>query len=234
MLITPETEAGDIMGQVLHRNSKGIVMVREDFKARSQVKVLCEFAQKHPCIRTYRFNLIQEPVEVPYCSWANLDCCGGWSFDEEYLDTAVQRGRKLFAGRTTSLRSQYTPNYPTLEEAREQFSAFQDTLPDDMTADVDSIGTGPNFFHTYICRTGKITDYIDLNMVFDFYEKLGQHISDAEKAEVERLCDCPIKLYGSGQAPFSYADADTNTEFITTGLLLGYPIESTVSILQGH
>lgn len=65
------------MEQVLHRNSKGIVMVREDFKTRSQVKVLCEFAQKHHCIRTYRFNLIQEPVEVPYCSWANLDCCGG-------------------------------------------------------------------------------------------------------------------------------------------------------------
>lgn len=234
MLIASETETGDIMGQVLHRNSKGIVMVREDFKARSQVKVLCEFAQKHPCIRTYRFNLIQEPVEAPYCSWANLDCCGGWSFDEEYLDTAVQKGLKLFAGRTASLRGRYTSNYPTLEEAREQFKAFQDALPDGVVADIDPVIADPNNFHTFICRTGKITDHIDLDMVFGFYEKLGQHISDAEKAEVERLCSYPIKSYGSGRAPFLYMDASTNAELITTGLLLGYPIESTVSILQGY
>lgn len=58
------------MGQILHRNSKGIVMVREDFKTRSQVKVVSEYAGKYTCLRAYRFNLIHEPVEVPYCSWA--------------------------------------------------------------------------------------------------------------------------------------------------------------------
>ena len=72
------------MEQVLHHNSKGVSIVREDLKTRSQVKVVSEFAGKRACLRTYRFNLIHEAVEVPYCSWANLDCCGGWSCDEEY------------------------------------------------------------------------------------------------------------------------------------------------------
>lgn len=91
------------MEQVLHHNSKGVSIVREDLKTRSQVKVVSEFAGKRACLRTYRFNLIHETVEVPYCSWANLDCCGGWSCDEEYLDTAVQKGLKLFAGITNQI-----------------------------------------------------------------------------------------------------------------------------------
>lgn len=91
------------MEQVLHHNSKGLSIVREDLKTRSQVKVVSEFAGKRACLRTYRFNLIREAVEVPYCSWANLDCCGGWSCDEEYRDTAVQKGLKLFAGITSQI-----------------------------------------------------------------------------------------------------------------------------------
>ena len=91
------------MKQVLHHNSKGVSIVREDLKTRSQVKVVSEFAGKRACLRTYRFNLIHEAVEVPYCSWANLDCCGGWSCDEEYRDTAVQKGLKLFAGITNQI-----------------------------------------------------------------------------------------------------------------------------------
>ena len=40
------------MGQILHQNSKGVTMVREDFKTRSQVKVVSEFAGKRTCLRT--------------------------------------------------------------------------------------------------------------------------------------------------------------------------------------
>ena len=116
------------MEKVLYQNSKGVSIVREDFKTRSQVKVVSEFAGKRACLRTYRFNLIHEAVEVPYCSWANLDCCGGWSCDEEYLDTAVQKGLKLFAGITKSLKSEYLPNHPTAEEAKRQFDAMKEAI----------------------------------------------------------------------------------------------------------
>ena len=209
-------------------------MVREDFKLRSQVKVVSEITEKRVCLRTYRFDLLHEPVEIPYCSWANLDCCGGWSFDEEYLDTAVQSGRKLFAGRTTSLKHKYLPNNPTKEEAEHQFMTLEETLPDGIFADIESGVSDPNCLHTFICRTGAISEYIDLDTVFSFYEKLRTYLSDAEKEEVRRLCDIEIKLYGADSAPFPYTRAATSAQLITTGLLLGYPLESTASILHGY
>ena len=222
------------MSELLHKNSKGIMMIREDFKIRSQVKVISGIDERKYCLHTYRFNFVHEPIEIPYCSWANLDCCGGWSFDEEYLDTAVQKGLKLFAGRAASLKHQYNPGAPTLEEAQRQFAAFKETLPNGVFADVNDEQIMPIYFYTFIYRAGTISDHIDLDMVFDFYDKLGYRISTAEEKEIRCLCGCEIKLFGTAQAPFQYAHAATTTDFITTGLLLGYPIESTVSILQGH
>lgn len=222
------------MSQILHRNSKGITIVREDFKTRSQVKVVSEFAEKRTCLRTYRFNLIHEPIEIPYCSWANLDCCGGWSYDEEYLDTAVQKNLKLFSGRTTSLKSEYSPNCPTAEEARCQFDAMKDTLPDGVLGGIEDTAEDTRFLHTFLCRTGSISEYIDLGRVFSFYEKLGVHVSNTERQEIGRLCDIEISCYGTSHAPLQYVRAVTMVQLITTGLLLGYPIESTASILQGY
>ena len=222
------------MSQILHQNSKGIIMVREDFKARSQVKVVSEFAGKRACLRTYRFNLIHEPVEVSYCSWANLDCCGGWSYDEEYLDTAVQKNLKLFSGRTTSLKSEYFPDQPTAEEARRQFDAMKEALPDGVFGGIEDTTEDARSLHTFLCKTGSISEYIDLGRVFSFYEKLGVCVSEMDQQETRRLCDMEISCYGTSRAPFQYAQARTPVQLITTGLLLGYPIESTASILQGH
>ena len=222
------------MGVILHQNSMGIMMVREDFKNRSQVKVIIENEMGRYCHRTYRFNFIQETFDSPYISWANLDCCGGWGYDEEYLTTAVQEGRKLFAGIATPLRGKYSPNYPTEEMARRQFESFKNTLSPDIFADYEDDPVSSKYLYTYICRRGKITDYIDLDAVFSFYKKLGLVIPGEVKAEVERCCDYEIKAFGTSSAPFHYSNAVSGVELITTGLLLGYPIESTVSILQGY
>lgn len=222
------------MGEILHQNSKGITMIRKDFKARSQVKVSSVYDGKSYHIRTYRFNNIHEPVEVPYCSWANLDCCGGWDFDEEYLDTAVQKGLKLFAGRTTSLRQEYFPNDPTMEEAMRQFDLLKETLAADVFAGVECKHDNPHYLYTFLCRTGVISDHINLDVVFGFYERLGVNLPDAVQREVTHLCSVEIKQYGANDAPFWYDRAETTAELITTGLLLGYPIESTASILQGY
>ena len=80
------------MGELLNENSKGVKMILEEYKKRSRVKVFTEYGGKAHIIRSYRFNRISDRFESPYLSWANLDCCGGWACDNEYLDTAVQEG----------------------------------------------------------------------------------------------------------------------------------------------
>lgn len=221
------------MEKVLHQNSYGVTMIREDYKRRSLVKVVAMVEGKRHHIRTYRFNHIEQEIAVPYCSWANLDCCGGWNCDEEYLDTAVQKGLKLFAGREAPLKGPYTPNYPTMEEAAMEFRKLKDTLPDGVFADIETVFEDSNYFRTFICRTGRIADYIDLNEVFELYESLGHPLPEDTKKEIRSLCDIEMKQYGTVQAPFEYARATTATQLAVTGLLLGYPIESTVSILEG-
>ena len=223
-----------LMEIVLHQNSHGVSMVRQDFKLRSQVKVVTSYAGKRHCIRTYRFNRTEQAIDIPYCSWANLDCCGGWSCDEEYLDSAVQKGLKLFAGRVTSLKGQYTPNNPTVDEALREFEMLKNSLPSGVLADVETPAVDNGCLYTFICRTGCISDHIDLATVFESYDKLGCHLSEDDKKEITRLCGIEICQYGKDQAPFSYVHAAGVVQLVVTGLLLGYPIESTVSIIDGH
>lgn len=55
-----------------------------------------------------------------------------------------------------------------------------------------------------------------------------------EQYEIRRLCGLEIRSYGAISAPFQYTQAETKVQLVTAGLLLGCPIESTVSILQGY
>ena len=221
------------MGVILHENSFGIKMIREDFKKRSQVKVVSEYGGKRHCLRTYRFDFIQETFDSPFISWANLDCCGGWSYDEDYLTTAVQEGRKLFASIATPLSVQH-PDFPSEETVRQQFESFRSTLPPNIFADYDREPVFFGHLHTFICRQGKISDYIDLDAVFSFYKKLGITIPDSMKAKVVQYCNYEIKTYGTSNAPFQFRRWEGDAELVANGLLLGYPIESTASILLGH
>jgi hypothetical protein len=51
---------------------------------------------------------------------------------------------------------------------------------------------------------------------------------------IQELCHAPIDRYARSSAPFRYADAKNGTEIVVTGLLLGYPLESTASIIERH
>ena len=224
------------MSELLHQNSKGVKIVREDYKKRSQVKVFSEFQGKRYILRSYRFNQIPDRFDSPFCSWANLDCCGGWASDDTYLDTAVQEGRKLYDGRAEHLRSSYSPDLPSMDEALQEFQKMAEGLPAGVTAGIEESGreNAEGFLYTFICREGKIEDYFDINDVFEFYGKLGLNLPQYVSAQVNELCGIEIKAFGGDKPPFIYYQADSPIELITTGLLLGYPLESTASILCGH
>jgi len=220
--------------EILHRNSHGIVIARYDYKTRSKVRVYSE----DPCtgktfgLRTYRFNLIADQFISPYIGWSNLDCCGGWSCDEEYLDTAVQTGKKLFAGRLTMLRNAYCPNWPTREQAAAEFAQLCSTFSNDVYGAEEKILPSDGYYRTFICRTGKLSDYYDLDAVFGHYEKLGLPFHQETVKQIQSFCDANIRSFGEANPPFIYTNAGSIAELITTGLLLGYPLESTASIIM--
>lgn len=224
------------MSELLHQSSYGVTMLREDYKKRSQVKVFSEYQGKRHILRSYRFNRISDRFDSPFCSWGNLDCCGGWLSDDTYLDTAVQEGKKLYAGRVQRLQSSYFPELPSREDALQGFQKIVDELPAGVIAGVEYNGRDSmeDFLYTFICREGRIADYFDLNDVFKFYSKLGLEFPQYVVAQVKALCKIEIKTFGGEKPPFLYYQAGAPVELITTGLLLGYPIESTASILCGY
>lgn len=186
--------------------------------------------RKRSALRVYRFPKLDESFESQYISWANLNCCGGWTYTESYLDTAVQDGKKLYAGRTTWLKSSLFPNRLNRSDAIAQLNQAKKLLPDDVLMGVES-RYDDRLLPTYICRKGCISDYFDLDAVFGFYGKLGVTLSDHYKHKIRTLCSYEIENYGTGKAPFTYYNPDDDAELITTGLLLGYPLESTASLI---
>lgn len=222
------------MALILHENSRGVKIERTDFKRRSQVKVISYHDDGQYTHRTYRFNNISESFSSPFLSWENLDCCGGWDFDEEYLTHAVQDGKKLYAGITISLQDKYSPNAPTYEKAAADLQQLQKSLPPEICAGIDEHFPRDGWFRTYICRRGTIKDFFDLDTVFLFYESLGVSVSEHVKSTVHQYCDIEMSGFASVSAPYKYHNANSQAELITTGLLLGYPIESTASLITGY
>lgn len=175
---------------------------------------------------TYLFPNAEPYFTSPYISWQNLNCCGGWGYEEAYLETAVQEGRKLYAG-----CSEYIGPGETVEEKRAKLKALLATLPEGCAAGEEPCPNG-RFFNYYICRNGSLKDFYDLEQVFDAYRRLGIAVSGQERAEIQGYCSVELKRFGQYE-PFSYSGAGTKPQLTTTGLLLGYPLESTASLLNG-
>ena len=192
----------------LYKNPRGIEFERTDYKKRSKVKV----HNSGYNIRTYRFNNV-ECFESPYISWANLDCCGGWMTTDEYISTAVQNGQKLFA-----------------QIVHEKDTEF--VVADDVVINTAPHSRLANYRETHISRKGRISDYYDLDAVFDHYVRLGIGLTSAEESLIREYCDAEIASYATEEAPFDYNNIRTIEQLVANGLLLGYPLESTASIIE--
>ena len=194
---------------LLHENSFGVKMIREDKVKRSTVKVIEDGHTLH----IYRFNNIPF-YEHPYLSWANLDCCGGWDYDKDYLYTAVQEGKKPVAEIT------------------------DETLPEILlTPDIEiwknpvpTINGPHKWWHMLVTRKGRLSDYFDIDSIVAAYAAQDFKIDKTSKAVLEEYFSVPlITLF---QNPF-WGTLRTADEAIVTGLGLGYPIESTISLIRG-
>lgn len=195
---------------VLFTNPLGIEFERTDYKHRSKVKV----HNNGYNLRTYRFKNV-ECFESPYISWENLDQCGGWATKDDYLKTAVQNGTKLFA--------------QIIHDSSESFDSREDIV-----VITKPHGWLENYNETHICCKGCLADYYDIEAIFEYYSDLDVEFTEKEVNDIYDLVYDPICIFATDEAPFDYSRCRTNVEFVITGLLLGYPLESTASIIQGY
>jgi len=199
----------------IFKGDYGISFFRTDTKNRSKVSV--RNAQSVQ-LAVYRFNKIPQTIQSPYISWANLNCCNGWRYDEAYLYTAVQEGKKLCAGITVTNDEQ-------------AFCAYRDSLGEDYLYFCRTpTHNGPyTFYHIDVTRRGCISDYIDVDEVKTLYEELGVDFLDFGK--ISGYAQMPMIQLLDGTADFDYANTQTDEQWAVAGLLLGYPVESSAARL---
>jgi len=191
----------------------------------------------------YRYKNISLDFSSPYINWENLSCCGGLESDEDevYLHTAVQRGKKLYAGICLTLwdedfSEKCKPRHqlPTEQDAVVLISQLKDSLPDDCTMgqeEPDREGSSCRFRYVFVCKKGCISDFINTDDVFSAYERFGIVITDEAKERINELCCVPLEKYAD-KAIFDYANPGDGADLVVTGLLLGYPLESTAYLLE--
>lgn len=200
---------------------------RIDYKKRSKVRVFNK-NYKNVVFRTYRFNNVELTYDTKYINWANLNCCGGWGYNEKYLASAVQNDSKLFAQVIM-----YTEDFSGINYILNELIEGNENKVNCIVIDRDD----RNFKEVIICKKGCVADYIDIDNIFEQYRILGLELSEHIKSEVRKLASIDMYKYAnrtSNEFNFDFANPYSYEELIFNGMLLGYPIESTASILEGH
>ena len=206
----------------INKNSCNIPMIRENFKNRSVVKVR---DRANGLIATYRFNNVELPYKSPYLNWQNLDCCGGWDYSKEDLINQFIENKKPFASVTLSFykdRDAYL--LPLIDKCRSM----------DGVIVTESTHPNENLRAFSLIREGCLADYIDINKVVECYYALGlsefcerelNYLNAMANEEMIALAKCDNRF------DYNYVNPADFIQWIFNGLFLGYPIESTASIL---
>lgn len=208
------TEKYDIQGSDIFFH-----LYREEQDGQVTVTLTYQFpnVDEVACKRIF-FPVCAERIQSPYLSWYNLICCSnnyGPIPKIEYMNTSVQNGKKLAAT--------VYPNDVT------EYMA--------MISDSGEKGYYCYPYHTreyeyllYVSKKGTLADYFDYAEVKSVYQESGVELN-WEKIEHyfaqelsyfgnEEVCD--IQLH-NGACP---------EDLMITGLLMGYPIESTIALIK--
>jgi len=201
----------------IFKSDSGIVFVRSDTKIVSKVSVKNE--NMRGSIHSYTFrNIPADTFQSPFVSWANLNCCGGWTFNEDYLLTAVQEGKKLCAGITITNDEQAVNDLANSLGGEYPYFRPPNTH------------NGPyTFYHIDVTRKGSISDYIDMQAVKKTYEALDL-LKFLDFNEIEKYASKPMISLLDGTVDFDYCHPNGDEQLVITGLLLGYPLESTAAL----
>lgn len=84
----------------------------------------------------------------------------------------------------------------------------------------------------FAVRNGCLSDYYSLDDIVEAYQRQSTQVA---RGLLEDLFNVPlIDLFARRKGGFDYGDPRSNTELIITGLGLGYPIESTASLIHHY
>lgn len=182
-----------------------------------EISVIQNDGRTRTTLKTIRYLDVGEEYESPYLSWYNLIFCSneyGVPPFCQYMNYSVQNGKKLVA---------------TVDIPAETIKEFYSQIPETCGYEISS----PDRSKALIYRKGRLSDFFDCDKVTELYVKHGVF---PNKLNMQKMFEIPISELVSGAgAGLNFLlqhEAGDAERMAITGLLLGYPLESTVALLK--
>ena len=184
-------------------------------------------AYKGTIVRAYIYQDIEE-YKHPKLSWQNLSyICGGYD-EENILPKLVVEGKKLVSN--------------VVLKNEDLYSDFKN----DNVELVKNKGKH-GYIDYYFIAKGKLRDYFNFEEIIEHYNKLTNIFNNDDEffeddveenlRELNHAFNYDIKDLILGKFKgYDWVSPDDcyNWQTVLTGLLLGYPLESTASIINGN
>lgn len=168
-----------------------------------------------------KYMEVGETIDSSLVNWHNLFFCSryyGPPVHGGYMNYAVQSGTKTAAIAYVS--------HP------DEYKKLLQTLPDNCHA-VPYCSTLENMTTAYVYRDGTLNDLFGFEKVKRIYMLHG--IYNIDWGRVEELFSQPLAYFADvDKCGIDLQDAQGDENLIVTGLLLGYPVESTVAYINGN
>lgn len=201
---------------IILETKQGEIFERTDYAKYSVVK-----AKRYKAINViYQFANVGKTIQSPFISWKNLSCRD--SQDKPYLTTAVQLGKKLCAG----------IYFDSLKKAKNCEKKLTPECSIHYCPPIERING-----YTYnidIIRKGSISEYIDIDEVLELYALHG--VNNIDIKNIKEMCSVEMRelVQENNEFNYDYANPKRLEDYIVTGLLLGYPIESTILLIHPY
>ena len=161
-------------------------------------------------------------LESPLLSWRNLFFCSnnyGCAPDYQYMNNAVQNGTKTAA--TIYMND------------TDVYKSFMDTLPTGIhAAPYGNYSKSEHPVILFVYRDGSLASYFNFEQVMQVYR--GHSVDSIDWERVKYLIEKPMNYFANeDECGFSLQSCRNNHTLVVTGLLLGYPVESTIAWLKG-
>lgn len=213
--------------EVLSVNGCGVKMIKRTYVSESVVSIV---DSKHSSeLPPYIFNNVNLDYDDKYMNWANLNTCGGWEHKEEDHMDQMESGRKLFA-------------QIIIDRSDEKHLELDYRILQYLRANKDDVSVFefrhfyPSMKEVIVVKKGCLKDYIDVENILENYYKLGMEKLTAGELELlNRMSSIPMFKYMKPEENFfnyDFRHIKDKVELIFTGMLLGYPIESTMDRMK--
>lgn len=167
--------------------------------------------------KRFFYPVSAEGFEHPLLDWYNLICCSnnyGPIPVVSYMNYAVQNGKKLAATIYPDTASEYMA---ILAEVGDSCYCFP-YHPKEYR------------YMLYISRKGTLADYFDLEQVLAVYASAGVALDREKMSDYFRK---ELSWFGNEEVcPIQIHDCLGTEELAVVGLLFGYPVASTIALIQ--